>query len=95
MRHFMTICESEAGHNRAPEVRLTKTGRTPLGNKMHDVYKVTVGDRTVGTAYGRYTSPKAGLTGGHSFQMTIKGKDFSGSKARLIAWVEKMTQDDI
>lgn len=95
MRHLMNITEGAAGHNAAPTVTLKKDGKVVLGSKSHDAYTVMVGDKKVGTAYGRYTAPKSGNAGGHTFQMTLKGKDFTGSKARLIAWVEKQTQDDI
>ncbi len=99
MRHMINtvsvLLEGAEGHNGPPEVRLVKTGCAPLANKMHDVYNVSVGDRKIGTAYGRFTPAKAGYASGHHFSMTLKGQDFSGSKARLLAWVEKMTRDDI
>jgi hypothetical protein len=83
------------GHNDPPKIRLVKTGKTPLGSKTYDTYDVFVGERKVGMAFGRYMPKKPGMAAGHIFRMTLKGQDFNGSKARLLAWIEKITRDDI
>jgi hypothetical protein len=95
MRRLINLSEGSLGHNEPPAVTLVKTGRTTLGTRMYDTYNVVQGGKVLGQAYGRYTAPKPGVAGGHTFQMTLKGKDFTGSKARLLAWIEKQTQNDI
>jgi hypothetical protein len=59
------------------KITLTKTGRAPLGTRMHDVFEVRRGDQSYGMAYRNGSG-------------TYLYGTFTGSKARLIQHVEKL-----
>lgn len=88
MRDLLNIVEGDNGGPVA--IKLVPDGKH-LGQK---VYRAMQGDKKLGLAYARYKAPKAGEASGTTFTMEFCGKSFSGSRARLMAWLEKATSAD-